>query len=168
MNYYNCQLFILMMNQSYSISKLNQNLIATFMMSILSAIAIVSGVVPELSLQTGELSFSNRVLAQNVTDDELKKYGQAFLEIEKLRQTTLTNIENIVGKEKTAQMACNQDNTINQLPENARNIANNYCTQSEAIVKKYGLSITQFNQITKTIQQNPSLKQQLVEMIKQM
>jgi hypothetical protein len=108
------------------------------------------------------------VSAQNVSDADLKKYAQAAIEIENLRVTTLANIENIVGKSKPNQLNCYQENTFNQLPNSARNIAENYCEQSETIVKKHGLTNTQFNQIHQQVRSNPTLKQKVQSMIGQM
>ncbi|WP_017294710.1 DUF4168 domain-containing protein [Geminocystis herdmanii] len=132
----------------------------------LSTGAIVFGVIPEINSQT--ITFNNHVVAQSVSDGDLKKYAQAAIEIENLRVTTLSNIESIVGKSKPSQLNCYQENTFNQLPSNARNIAENYCQQSEAIVKKHGLTNTQFNQIHQQVRNNPTLKQKVQTMIGQM
>ncbi len=148
--------------------KLGKNLANTFLITILTATGIITGIVPQLSFKTGELNFSRIVYAQNITDDQLKQYAQALVEIEKLRQPTFANLESMVGKEKASQLSCNQENTINQLPDNARGIVTSYCNQSEAIVKKYGLTNSQFNQITKSVNQNPSLKQKLESIIRQL
>lgn len=66
------------------------------------------------------------------------------------------------------QMSCNQRQSFSQLPDNARNMAIEYCDQSETIVKNHGLSVNRFNQITQQVKQNPSLKQRLQSIIGQM
>jgi dephospho-CoA kinase len=156
------------MNTISDHNQFNKYLVNTLIISILTATGVITGIVPQLSFETGELNFSRVVYAQNVTDDQLKQYAQALVEIEKLRQPTFANLEGIVGKEKASQISCNQENTISQLPDNARSIASSYCNQSEAIVKKYGLTNGQFNQITKSVNQNPSLKQKLESIIRQL
>lgn len=134
----------------------------------LSTSAIAFGITPEINWQNKALNISNQAVAQNVSDEDLKKYAQAAIEIESLRKTTLSNIENIVGKAKPNQLNCNQEENFNQLPDNARNMALNYCNQSENIVKKHGLNNTQFNQIHQQVRQNPAIKQKLQAIIGQM
>lgn len=152
-----------MLVNNYSLSKTVYHIL---ILLGLSTGAIVLGVVPEINTQT--ITFNNHVSAQNVSDADLKKYAQVAIEIETLRVTTLTNIESIVGKSKPSQLNCYQENTFNQLPNNARTIAESYCEQSEAIVKKHGLTNTQFNQIHQQVRNNPALKQKVQAMIGQM
>lgn len=135
---------------------------------ILSTLGVVSNFIPKISWHTGGLNFNTVVFAQNISESDLKKYAQTLVEIEQIRQPALTNIINIIGKDKTTELACNQQENLRKLPNNARDIAENYCTQSEAIVKKNGLSISQFNEITRNIQQNSSLQQKIQEIIRQM
>jgi Domain of unknown function (DUF4168) len=139
-----------------------------FILLSLSTSAITLGIIPEINWQNKALNISNQAVAQNVSDEDLKKYAQAAIEIEGIRKTTLSNIESIVSKIKPNQLNCNQSENFNQLPENARNMALNYCNQSENIVKKYGLNNTQFNQIHQQVRQNPTLKQKLQAIIKEM
>lgn len=149
---------------NYNISRLSKNITMTLFISIFTAAGIMANVIPQISWQNAELNldFGNTTLAQNVPDDtQLKNYAQAVLEIETLRKPTLNKIESLVGKDKTSQLACNQQNTIDQLPDEARNLATNYCNQSEEIVKKYGFTNKSFNEMTLTIQGNPTLKQKV-------
>lgn len=134
----------------------------------LSTSAVATGIMPEFNWQSKTISISNQAMAQNVSDDDLKKYAQAAMEIENLRKTTLSNIETIVGKSTLNQLNCHQEENFNQLPNNARTMAINYCNTSENIVKKYGLTNTQFNQITQQVRQNPALKQKLQAIVGQM
>jgi hypothetical protein len=134
----------------------------------LSTSAIAMGITPEINWQSKTINISNHAIAQNVSDEDLRKYAQAAVEIEGLRKTTLSSIENIVGKAKPNQLNCNQQENFNQLPDNARSMALSYCSQSENIVKKHGLSNTQFNQIHQQVRQNPALKQKLQAIIGQM
>ncbi|BAQ66804.1 DUF4168 domain-containing protein [Geminocystis sp. NIES-3709] len=133
-----------------------------------STTAIVSGIIPEINIHTQTVTFSNHAMAENISDADLKKYAQAAMEIERIRKTTFENIESIVGKSKPSQLNCYQEDSLNQLPNNARTMALSYCQQSEEIVKKYGLTINQFNQITQQIKQNPTVKQKLQAIIGQM
>lgn len=132
----------------------------------LSSISIVSGLTPEIKGQT--ITFNHQAVAQSVSDADLRKYAQAAMEIETLRVSTLANIQSIVGNSKPSQLNCHQEDSFNQLPNNARSIATNYCEQSEAIVRKHGLTNTQFNQIHQQVRQNATLKQKVQSMIGQM
>ncbi len=134
----------------------------------LTTTAIALGGTPEINWQNKTVNINNQAVAQDPSDDDLRKYAQAAVEIENLRKTTFTNIENIVGKSKPNQLNCNRQESLNQLPDNARSIAVSYCKQSEAIVKKYGLSINQFNQITQQVRQNPEIKRKLQSIVGQM
>ncbi|MBL1208454.1 DUF4168 domain-containing protein [Geminocystis sp. GBBB08] len=134
----------------------------------LTTSAMALGIIPEINWQSKTINISNQAVAQTPTDEDLRKYAQAAIEIENLRKTTFSNIESIVGKSKPNQLNCYQEDSLNQLQGNARTMAVNYCEQSEAIVKKYGLTNTQFNQITQQVKQNPALKQKLQGIIGQM
>ncbi len=125
--------------------------------------AIIFGIVPDIDWQSKTVNFDNQVLAQS--DDELKKYAQAAKEIENLRQSTFSQIEAKVGKNRANQLACNQANSINQLPDDARGLAENYCNKSEEIVKKHGLTINRFNQITQQRKNDPSINQKIQNMV---
>jgi hypothetical protein len=149
------------MNIHYYISRLNKSLTATVIVSVLIITGIVTGTNPQLSLQTGELVFSNAVLAQSFSDNDLRNYARAVLEIEAIRQPAISQIESIVGRGKAAKLACHQPNTINRLPDNARNIALNYCNTSAQIVSKYGLTNEKFNQITRAVQRDANLRQKV-------
>ncbi|AFZ54763.1 DUF4168 domain-containing protein [Cyanobacterium aponinum UTEX 3222] len=136
-----------------------------FLVCGLAVFGVSLGIVPEYN--QGSISIESKAMAQNVSDEDLKKYAQAAIEIENLRKTTYSNIEGIVGK-SMGQMSCNQRQSFSQLPDNARNMAIEYCDQSETIVKNHGLSVNRFNQITQQVKQNPSLKQRLQSIIGQM
>ncbi len=137
---------------------------------IFTTFGVVLDFIPKIAWQTGGLNFNTVAFAQNnISESDLQKYAQTLVEIEQIRQPALTNIVNIIGKEaQTTPLACNQPENLSKLPDKARDIAKNYCTESEAIVKKNGLSISQFNQITRNIQDNPSLQQKIQEIIRQM
>lgn len=116
--------------------------------------------------------FSTSVLAQTqtqeITEEQLRKYAKAVIAIENLRRATYASIENIVGSNASLSVSCDQKKSFSQLPPAARTMAEDYCNQSEIIVKNNGLTVSQFNQITQQIKQNPSLKQRLQKIIEQM
>jgi hypothetical protein len=156
-----------MLTNNYTVNLMKTGYHLLILLS-LSTSAIAIGIIPEINWQSKTISINAHAIAQDVSDEDLRKYAQAAIEIEGLRKTTLSNIENIVGKSKPNQLNCNQEENFNQLPDNARNMALSYCNQSENIVKKHGLSNTQFNQIHQQVRQNPALRQKLQAIIGQM
>lgn len=115
--------------------------------------------------EQGKLTINHAVWAQNPSDSELQRYGAAATRIEELRRTTYNSIREIVGNSKSPALACNQQQNFNQLPNEARNMAIDYCEQSERIVEQNGLTINQFNQITRQLKQNPALYQRLQQLM---
>jgi len=61
----------------------------------LSLSAVTMGIVPEY--RQGSVIIESQAMAQNVSDEDLKKYAQAAIAIENLRQTTYSNIESVIG-----------------------------------------------------------------------
>lgn len=134
----------------------------------LSALGVLTGVTPQYDSLNHQLTRDNQVLAQNISNDELQRYARAAVEIERLRQTTFAKVEGIVGKGQSNQLACHQQESISQLPTNARTMVTDYCQTSEGIVRKNGLSIHQFNQITQQVRESDELKNRLKEITRQL
>jgi hypothetical protein len=127
----------------------------------LATFGVVTGIIPEYDGQHQTIKIENKAFAQTPSDADLRRYAQAAIEIERLRQATFTSLENMISQEQTSQLACHQPDSINQLPSNARTLVMDYCRSSEGIVKKYGLSNSQFNQITNQVRQNSDLRNRL-------
>ncbi|HBB32507.1 MAG TPA: hypothetical protein DDZ80_20580 [Cyanobacteria bacterium UBA8803] len=125
----------------------------------LATIGILSGVAPELSSNSYTLVFSTAVYAQQaVTDAELIGYAQAVLAMEPLRQSAYNEIKKIIGY--VPEVECHRPDSINTLPSEAQKIAQNYCTQSLALVANY-LSPVRFNQITRLAEKNEDLRRRI-------
>jgi hypothetical protein len=109
------------------------------------------------------VSFSAPTLAQNSKVDtrEVTSYAQAVLAMEPARQQAFEEIKKVIGSKEVPKIVCNDPNSINALPSKARNIAVNYCNQSQQIVSNQGLSIDRFNQITIELTNNEELKKQV-------
>ncbi|MFP4133119.1 MAG: DUF4168 domain-containing protein [Halothece sp.] len=110
--------------------------------------------------------FRNSIVAkaQNNYDEEtINSYASAVLEIEPIRKEVQRKIEAELEGEARPEMACNRSESYQDLPEEARSLIINYCNRSEEIVKEEGLSISEFNQITQQIQNNPELKERVQE-----
>ncbi len=112
----------------------------------------------------GSLIFGSKADAQSPTpvdNTQIVKYSRALLGIEPVRQEAFDEIKKIVGDREIPKTVCNDPNSINALPNKARDIAVNYCNRSQKIVQENGLTTEQFNSITVQLQNNEDLKRQI-------
>ena len=131
-----------------------------FLLMGLSTIAITFDLLP--NYRNGNLTFTTQeAIAQTPSDEDLEKYANAAVRIENLRRNTLKNIQNMVGDSQSKQISCNKPETFNDLPDNARSMAVDYCKQSEAIIRENGLTVNKFNQIYQQNKRSPEVKQRL-------
>ncbi len=134
----------------------------------LGTLGVATGVTPEYDTISNTIRVNNQAFAQSISDADLIRYAQAAIEIERLRQPTFANLENMVGKDRSSDISCNQENTMNKLPSNARSLVMDYCRTSEGIVKEHGFSINQFNQITQQVRQSSDLRNRLRDITRQL
>ena len=151
-----------MLTLNYLSSYFRQTLTRSLLLSILTTLSILGGVVPELSRQTPQLIFSFPVIAraQEFSNEQIRKYAQAVLNIEDLRRQAYQDIQRIIGTQPP-DIICNQPNTLRNLPTNAQKIAIDYCRNSKTIVERSGLSVTLFNNITTRVQSDQNLKRKI-------
>ncbi|WP_069791986.1 DUF4168 domain-containing protein [Cyanobacterium sp. IPPAS B-1200] len=157
-----------MISKANSLSKIKLSTSKIVLMVGLSTFGILAGLTPEYNTQSNTIKISNQALAQNFSDAELSRYAQAAVDIERLRRSTFANIESIVGQQRSSQLACHQKDTINDLPSNARTLMNDFCQNSEVIVRRNGLSMNQFNQITQQVRQDDELRSRLRDITRQL
>lgn len=136
---------------------LSQSLLA----ATLSLAGLLSGLVPTFSQSEPVLVFSYAAVAQNFSDEQITNYARTVLALEKDRQQAYAQIKSKIGNGNMPNIVCNQPQTINSLPENVRDIAENYCNQSKQIVQENGLTPAQFNEITINLQNNTALQQKI-------
>ncbi len=139
---------------------LNRTLTRSLVASVLAAIGILCGVVPEFSCQSLRLTFSSSAYTQDFSDEQVMKYAQAVLLMESLRQQAYQDIQQIIG-DSLPNIACHQPNTLRNLPPDAQKIATDYCRTSKQIVENIGLSISQFNAITTRVQSDQNLERRI-------
>lgn len=137
----------------------NRMLSRSLLVGAIGALGVIAGL-PGLH-EFSNLNFSTAASAQDFTEAEVNNYARAVLEAEPVRQTALTDLKQSMGSEQLPRIACDREDSISNLPDNARSIAKGYCSQYESIVKKYFSSFEEFNQITKTVQNNPNLRQRI-------
>ncbi|HEY9706397.1 MAG TPA: DUF4168 domain-containing protein [Allocoleopsis sp.] len=98
-------------------------------------------------------------LAQNVTLES--RYARALNQIENLRRTTYDKIK-VKTRGNVPIIKCDQKYSFDNLPDEERKIAGEYCQKVAEIVQQNQLSFDDFNKITSQIMgknpKNPELK----------
>ncbi|AUT00739.1 hypothetical protein CLI64_10200 [Nostoc sp. CENA543] len=116
-------------------------------------------------------TWNTKALAQNlsVSNNDIVSYAQALLAIEPVRQQAFREIKRIIGSGNIPQIVCNEPDSINSLTnQEARDVARNYCKDSQAIVEDKGLTIEKFNKITVEISRNNGLKKRVYDQLLQL
>jgi hypothetical protein len=113
---------------------------------ILTAMGILSSLVPQVSLQFPTFTIVAYAYAQDYTHDEVVNYAKAGFAVELLRQEVYQQIKAMIN-ESHPNIVCNQPETLQSLPKNAREIATRYCNDSMQIVRNNNLTIHRFNQL---------------------
>jgi negative regulator of sigma E activity len=91
------------------------------------------------------VSFGSAAYAQSISDQEVANYARSVLAIEPLRQSAYDQIKGISGS--VPRIECHRPSSLNDLPDNVRQIAVNYCNQAISIVESNSLTISRFNAI---------------------
>lgn len=152
---------IVMINCSfYFRTHLNRIVWRSLVVSTISTVGLFTGLVPDLS-GGSILVFSTRAYAQEFSQTDLTNYAKAVLEAEPVREAALGEIKQSINGGAVPQIVCYKPESLDNLPENARTIAKNYCKQYEDIVSKYFSSFEEFNAITKNVQNDPNLKKRI-------
>ncbi|MFM2063883.1 MAG: hypothetical protein RLZZ507_3554 [Cyanobacteriota bacterium] len=125
--------------------------------------SLVFATLTAASLIFGTLGLSPKANAQPVTvnNTEVINYAQSVLKMEPKRQQAFEEIKKLIGGKEIPKIVCNDPSSMNSLPNKAREIAVNYCNDSQTIVAANNLTIERFNQITVEVQNNDALKRQI-------
>ena len=134
-----------MLTVKLNLYKLNKTIISVSRSSILAAIAILCGMTPELSPKIAS-SAASYAYAQTFTPEETVNYAKAGYKVELLRQEVYQEIKGIINQ-PPPNIVCNQQQTLRDLPDNVRQIANRYCNESRQIVREHNLTIDRFNEL---------------------
>ena len=114
------------------------------------------GAIVAVGLASSAFAFSSQVDAQTPT--EITNYAKSVLAMEPERRQAFEEIKKLIGGREIPQIVCSNSNSLNGLPNKARDIAVNYCNRSQKIVEQNGLTIDNFNKITRDLQSNEKLK----------
>lgn len=114
------------------------------------------GAIAAVGLASSPFAFSSQVDAQTPT--EIRNYAKSVLAMEPERRQAFEEIKKLIGGREIPQIVCSNSDSLSSLPNKARDIAVNYCNRSQKIVEQNGLSIDNFNKITRDLQSNEKLK----------
>ncbi len=143
-----------------SLAHLNTNFTRSLISSVLAAMGLLFGVVPELSWQAPRLSFTFSAYTQDFSDVQVTNYARAVLAIEAYRQRAYHNIQKIIGQ-SPPEIVCDRRETLRNLPTEAQKVAVDYCNTSKKVVENSGLSVSQFNNITLRVRSDQELKRRI-------
>lgn len=141
--------------------RLNRMFLQALVVGAFATVGLLSGIAPDLSGHSPTLVFSSAAYAQHVSDPEVKSYAQAVLKAEPVRQAALDKIKEMLGSENTDSIVCHNPESLDTLPDNAQNVAVDFCNEYKDIVESHGLTITRFNEITVNLQNNPNLEKRI-------
>ncbi len=123
------------------------------------------GISTSASLLISAGSLKANAQNRSFNSNDITSYAQAVLAMEPARQEAFAQIKEIVGGREVPQIVCNEPDSMNRLPSQARAIAVEYCNRSQKIVSDYGLTIDKFNRMTEAIENNSRLKQQVFNIL---
>ena len=149
-----------MYNLQLSQFSLKNTISHSLIVGTLTTVGLLSGVIPEFSAKTANLSFSTTAFAQEFSNEQITNYARVVLDMESTRQTVLSNIEAIIGS-KPEEIPCYQPRSLSRLPRNARELAINYCRDYKTLIENRGLTISEFNNLTRRAQSDAGVKRRI-------
>ncbi|MDJ0555432.1 MAG: DUF4168 domain-containing protein [Microcoleaceae cyanobacterium MO_207.B10] len=138
----------------------------SLLVATLSTMGVMIGVIPKLSDQSLIPIFETAAYAQKqFTNQEINKYANAVLQIEKLRVGAYQEVQNEYQKQtprgEIPEIICNDKKTVSDLPQNIQVIAVNYCDQAKRFIESNDLTVAQFNEITMTQKDDQILRKKI-------
>lgn len=151
-----------MMTFFCSRSFLNLNLSRAVIVGALTTMGLLSGLVPNLSASSPNIVFGSSASAQSsaVSESEVTNYATIVMTVEPARQAAYGTIKKRNGG-NVPPIVCNDQQSLARLNPNIRNVATNFCNQYTQIVKRNGMTITRFNEITVMQQADPDLQNRI-------
>ncbi|MGA7934356.1 MAG: DUF4168 domain-containing protein [Kovacikia sp.] len=120
---------------------------------VLSTVSLLSG----LTLQIPRNSIAPiSTISAHAQSDPVSQYSRAAYEIERMRQKKYGEAKQVMGGDVPADV-CRQQN----LPSTVRGICDDFLKESANIIKQNGLTIAQFNDITRRRDSDSALQQQI-------
>lgn len=149
-----------MVNINLSSSKLNKIYIRTICSSILAAVALVGGFVPEISTRSQSISLATKAYGQDFTPEEIANYAKAGSEVERLRRQAYQEIKNLTN-EPPGDIVCNQEETRENLEPEVQAITDRFCNEILQIPQRNNLSNSRYNELTSYYEREDNFYQQV-------
>ena len=149
---------------NFNLSKLSKIYIRLISSSLLVGFSLVSGFVPQISLQSRSIELSSVARAQEFTPEEIQNYAKAGYEVELLRREVYQKIKSAINQ-PPPNIVCDRQETLQSLESNIREIANNFCNQSLQIVEQHNLSIDRYNELKSYYDRRDGFYQQVQNML---
>jgi hypothetical protein len=124
------------------------------MVGALSTVSLLSGLTLQVAQNPAALVSAATAYAQS--GDPVSQYARAAYEIERMRQKRYSEAKQVLGGDVPADV-CRQQN----IPPAVRGICDEFLKESASIIKQNGLTIAQFNDITRRKEGDPKLQQQI-------
>ncbi|XHX80186.1 MAG: DUF4168 domain-containing protein [Stenomitos frigidus ULC029] len=125
------------------------------LVSALSTVGLLASYTPSLMSRSSTLGLGDAAYAQSPTPP-VSQYARAALLIEQQRQQDHAEVKRIMGG-NVPEDVCRQQN----IPSAVRDICDRFLKRSAEIIKGNGLTISQFNEITRRKEGDPALQQQI-------
>jgi len=122
---------------------------------VVSALSLVTGLIPAVNASHAHLEFGSVAQAQQSTSP-ISQYAHAAYEIEQIRQRDYAEAKRIMGGNVPGDVCRQAD-----IPQQVRDICGRFLNNSTEIIKKYGLTVSQFNDLTRRKESDPNLQQQI-------
>jgi hypothetical protein len=145
-----------MMQPSVSLLHSSLNTVTRlFLVSALSTVGFAVGYAPHLVLRSASWSISDAAYAQGGSP-QVSQYARAAFYIEQQRQQDYAEAKKIMSG-NVPEDVCRQQN----IPSAVHDICGRFLKRSAEIIKENGLTISQFNEITRRKEGDPNLQQQI-------
>lgn len=144
------------MQRSVSLLRPSLNTVTQFfLVSALSTVGLVASDAPHLLLRSTTGSPSGAAYAQ-ASPPQVSQYARAAFYIEQQRQQDYAEAKKIMSG-NVPEDVCRQQN----IPSAVQDICGRFLKRSTEIIKENGLTISQFNDITRRKEGDPNLQQQI-------
>ena len=158
----------MMFNADFALPKLNKLYIRILSSSALAAIGLMGGIIPEVSLhastfnnlQITATSSSTSAYAQQFTPEEITNYAKAGYQVELLRRQVYKEIKTIINQ-PPGDIACDQEETLEDLNPNVREITESFCSQTIDIVQRHNLTVDRYNELKTNYDRQESFYKQV-------
>jgi hypothetical protein len=151
-----------MMNFSaYMLSASMKSRRSSALLASIAATVLFTGFAPQIAQPVLEYVFGSPALAQ--TQADVAKYARAAYDIEKLRQSRYAEAKRLMGGNVPGDVCRQQD-----IPANVRGICNDFLRESGDIIKRNGLTVSQFNAITLKKDSDANLQRQIQQELLQL